>query len=200
MLLLAFVGAVKIKKAPLIDAQITTALAPSGTSIPENMVLIPAGTFQMGSSKGESRERPVHTVFVDAFYMDTYEVTNAEYVDFLNTKGKHAADGTAQFYPTAMSESLPDGVGHSQIQYIDGSYSAKPGYENHPVGGVTRSGAMAYAAWVGKRLPTEVEWEKAAQDGLVGMAYPWGDTIEDGKANYLQGFRCVRSISPAGQD
>ena len=68
----------------------------------------------------------------------------------------------------------PDRVGNRQIQYIDGSYSAKPGYENHPVSGVTRSGAMAYAAWVGKRLPTEVEWEKAARDGLVGMAYPWG--------------------------
>ena len=200
VLLLALVGAVKIKKAPLIDAQITTASASSGTSIPENMVLIPAGTFQRGSSNGKAAEDPIQTVYVDAFYMDRYEVTNREYADFLNTKGNHASGGTAQFYPTDMSASPPDRVGNRQIQYIDGSYSAKPGYENHPVSGVTRSGAMAYAAWVGKRLPTEVEWEKAARDGLVGMAYPWGDTIEDGKANYLQGFRCVRSISPAGQD
>ena len=197
VLLLALVGAVKIKNPPRIASEITTGSTPSDASIPENMVLIPAGEFQMGSSNGAS---PVHTVYVDAFYMDQYEVTNAEYADFLNANGKHVSDSTAHSYSTDMYAEHSAPVGSKQIAYIDDRYSVSPGYENHPVSGVTWYGAMAYAAWVGKRLPTEAEWEKAARGGLAGMTYPWGDTIDNSKANYNQNIHenIVGMTTPVG--
>lgn len=64
------------------------------------------------------------------------------------------------------------------------STQVKGGYENHPVTLVSWYGAMAYAAWKGKRLPTEAEWEKAARGGLAGLTYPWGNTIDSNRANY----------------
>ena len=72
----------------------------------------------------------------------------------------------------------------SRIEFVSGKYRAKTGYENHPVTYVSWYGAMAYAAWKGKRLPTEAEWEKAARGGLAGLKYPWGNTIDSTKANY----------------
>ena len=140
----------------------------------EGMVLIPAGEFQMGSNEN-SVEKPVHSVYVDAFYMDKYEVTNAEYAEFLNAKSKHA-DGGITWY--RIGQDL------SRIEYVSGKYRAKTGYANHPVTYVSWYGAMAYAAWKGKRLPTEAEWEKAARGNLAGLKYPWGNTIDSSKANY----------------
>ena len=145
---------------------------PSST---EGMVLIPAGEFQMGSNSGESNEKPIHSVYIDAFYMDEYEVTNAEYAAFLNAKGKHTESGKTWLYI---------GGARARIEYVAGVYRAKAGYENHPVTGVSWYGAMAYAAWAGKRLPTEAEWEKAARGNLSGLTYPWGNTIDRNKANY----------------
>lgn len=140
----------------------------------ENMELIPAGEFRMGS-KAHDREKPVHSVYVDAFYMDKYEVTNAEYAEFLNAKGKHADAGQTWL-----------NVGHqsARIEYVNRVYRAKEGYAKHPVTMVSWYGAMAYAAWKGKRLPTEAEWEKAARGGLAGLTYPWGDGIDATRANY----------------
>ena len=141
----------------------------------ENMELIPAGEFRMGSNSGGSHEKPVHSVYVDAFYMDKYEVTNAEYAEFLNAKGKHADAGQTWL-----------NIGHqdARIEYVNRVYRAKGGYENHPVTMVSWYGTMAYAEWVGKRLPTEAEWEKAARGGLAGLDYPWGNGIDATKANY----------------
>ena len=141
----------------------------------QNMELIPAGEFRMGSNGGEDNEKPVHSVYIDAFYMDKYEVTNAEYAEFLNAKGKHTEAGQTWL-----------NVGHqdARIEYVNRVYRAKGGYENHPVTMVSWYGAMAYAAWKGKRLPTEAEWEKAARGGLAGLTYPWGNSIDSTKANY----------------
>ena len=129
----------------------------------------------MGSNSGEAREKPVHSVYVDAFYMDKYEVTNAEYAEFLNAKGKHTDAGQTWL-----------AVGHqnARIEYVNRAYRAKTGYEKHPVVMVSWYGAMAYAAWKGKRLPTEAEWEKAARGNLAGLTYPWGNGIDATKANY----------------
>ena len=141
----------------------------------QGMVLIEAGEFRMGSNSGGSNEKPVHSVYVDAFYMDKYEVTNAEYAAFLNAKGKHAEAGK-EWYLLGYSP--------SRIEYVSRKYQVKGGYENHPVTMVSWYGAMAYAAWKGKRLPTEAEWEKAARGGLSGLKYPWGNTIDSNRANY----------------
>ncbi len=148
---------------------------PTTSVVPVNMALIPAGTFQMGSTTGDADESPVHTVSLDAFYMDTHEVTNAEYAAFLNAKGKHADAGK-----TWLNIADAD-IG---IALVDGVYCAKSGYANRPVVKVTWYGAMAYAAWAGKRLPSEAEWEYAARGGLAEQLYPWGDTIDATQANY----------------
>ena len=144
-------------------------------SAPEGMVLIPAGVFRMGSNSGSADEKPVHSVYVDAFYMDKYEVTSTEYAEFLNAMGKHT-EGSITWYRIGQ-----DG---SRIEYVSGKYRAKAEYANHPVFQVSWYGAMAYAAWKGKRLPTEAEWEKAARGNLSGLKYPWGNTMDVSKANY----------------
>ncbi len=155
-----------------------TPVPPVNPSAPAGMVLIPAGTFQMGSNS-EIDERPVHSVSLDAFYIDTHEVTNAEYAAFLNAKGRHADAGQIWF---------DIGDVHAHIELVDGMYSVTSGYANYPVVEVSWYGAMAYAAWAGKRLPTEAEWEYAASGGLAGKKYPWGNTINPNRANYAGHF------------
>ena len=132
------------------------------------MVLIPAGSFKMGSSDGYDPEKPVHTVYVDAFYMDKYEVANAQYRKFMQA------------------------TGHREPDYWDDSRFNQP---NQPVVGVNWNDAVAYARWAGKRLPTEAEWEYAARGGLEGRKYPWGDTIDSSKALYHQDSSTVKSVS-----
>ena len=135
---------------------------------PEGMVLIPAGTFQMGSTTGDVDEVPVHTVELDAFYIDQHEVTNAKYQTFVAATG----------HPP------PRGIGYTAVyELLKNDYEPwnDPGF-NHPdqpVTTVTWFDATAYCEWVGKRLPTEAEWEKAARGGLEGARYPWGDTEPD---------------------
>ena len=162
--------------------------------IRDDMVLIPAGEFEMGSNDAEADadEQPVHTVYVDAFYMDKYEVTNAQYADFLTAKGKHTEAGH-----TWLKIEYED----ARIERVEGVYRAKSGYENHPVVYVSWNGAMAYAAWAGKRLPTEAEWEKTARGGLAGQTYPWGNTRDSSKANYNKHIRDTTAVgkhSPNG--
>ncbi|MYB96168.1 TonB family protein [Candidatus Poribacteria bacterium] len=135
-----------------------------------DMVLIPAGEFQMGSDNGG--DEPVHTVYVGAFYMDKYEVTNAQYKAFVDANPEwrkeivHQKHGGSTYLNSWAGDNYPNGK------------------ENHPVTMVSWDAAMAYAKWVGKRLPTEAEWEKAARGGLTGKKYPWGNSIDASKANY----------------
>ena len=141
---------------------------------PEGMVLIPAGTFQMGSEDedAEADEQPVHTVHLDAFYMDKYEVTNAQFKAFVNANPQwQKGQIDARFY---SGDYLGDWDGNNYPS----------GKANHPVRYVSWYAAMAYAQWVGKRLPSEAEWEYAARGGLAGKKYPWGDTITRADANY----------------
>ena len=135
---------------------------------PEGMVLIPAGEFQMGSNDGESDERPVHTVYLDAFYMDKYAVTNAQYKQFIDAKPEWQKD--------QVNLALP----FKNYLYRWNGNDYPDGKANHPVVDVSWYAAMAYADWVEKRLPTEAEWEYAARGGLVGKQYPWGDAAPDG--------------------
>ena len=148
-----------------------------------DMVLIPAGAFQMGSNRGASNERPVHTVYVDAFYMDKYEVTNAEYKKFV--------DANPQWQKGRIEGRFHNGY---YLRLWNGN-NYPVGKGDHPVVYVSWYAAMAYAKWAGKRLPTEAEWEKAARGGLAGKRYPWGDTIDATKVNYLQN---VGGTTPVG--
>ena len=149
--------------------------------VPEGMVLIPAGEFQMGSDNpdGELDEKPVHTVYVDAFYMDKYQVTYAQYKKFVDAN------------PKWQKGSWWKSEGGIEKRFHDGDYlkdwdgnNYPEGKDNHPVTYVSWYAAMAYAKWAGKRLPTEAEWEKAARGGLEGLEYPWGDTINPSNASY----------------
>lgn len=149
---------------------------PSAGDVPDGMVLIPAGEFEMGSHTEKSNERPVHTVYLDAFYMDIYEVTNAQYKVFV--------DANPQWQKDNIPEEYHDGV---YLRLWDGN-TYPEGKANHPVIYVSWYAAMAYAEWAGKRLPTEAEWEKAARGGLVGKPYPSGDTIDATRANDARHF------------
>jgi len=144
----------------------------------EEMVLIPAGEFLMGSgAKGDYS--PAHKVYVDAFYIDQYEVSNAQYSRFCAETGHR----------------LPFFWGMADFR-------CGPDYPNHPVVGVSWRDAVAFAEWCGKRLPTEAEWEYAARGGLVGKAYPNGDELQPADGNYrvsdLGGPVAVGSYAPNG--
>lgn len=125
------------------------------------MTTIPAGEFIMGSQKGD--ESPPHSVSVDAFEIDIYEVTNAEFAQFVE----------ATSYQTDAEKSNDPGPWRA--------YFAE-GKENYPVVKVSWNDAQAYCEWAGKRLPAEAEWEKAAR-GTDQLTYPWGDEWDASKVN-----------------
>lgn len=133
-----------------------------------NMVMIPAGCFDMGDafSEGGSDELPVHTVCITSdYYVDVHEVTNAEYAACVS-----AGACSAPANSTSMSRSF---------------YYGEPDYDDFPVILVDWYQATEYCTWGGKRLLTEAEWEYAARGGLSGKRYLWGDTITGADANYL---------------
>jgi formylglycine-generating enzyme required for sulfatase activity len=131
----------------------TASLASTSYPTPP-MTLIPAGNFQMGREGGNADESPIHTVFLDAFYIDQYEVTNRMYL-FCEQSGI--------CLPPAETASIP-------ADYYGGT-----DHLDYPVINVSWEMARTYCQWRGVRLPTEAEWEKAARGGLTGMLYPWGD-------------------------
>ena len=153
---------------------VTEPEVPQQPSPPEGMVLIPAGEFLMGSNDADSDndEQPVRTVYVDAFYMDETEVTNAEFKEFLIENPRWQKDRIEARFR-----------GGNYLHHWNGN-NYPSGKGNHPVAFVNWYAAMAYAEWAGKRLPTEAEWERAARGGLVGKKYPNGDTITARDANY----------------
>jgi eukaryotic-like serine/threonine-protein kinase len=141
------------------------------------MVYVPAGEFLMGSENADADddEAPEHTVYLDAYWLYKHEVTNAQYADFLNEESNQTEGGVTWL----------DGDDEDvRIQQTGGAWVPGEGYGHHPVVEVSWYGAQAYCEWAGGTLPTEAEWEKAAQ-GPDGRTYPWGSEAVSGKrANY----------------
>ena len=124
-----------------------------------DMVMIPAGEFTMGTpdgSDGFPDEHPERRVFLSGYWIDRFEVTNHAYAVFVQATG-HRAPANSNAALTLWRDSRP-----------------LPGIEDHPVVNVSWEDAAAYCRWMGKRLPTEAEWEKAAR-GTDGRRYPWGN-------------------------
>jgi formylglycine-generating enzyme required for sulfatase activity len=156
-----------------------------------DMVYVPEGEFLMGSNTDSAEERPAHTVYLDAFWIDRTEVTYAQFVHYLNRLGGH--EGQCSGYDC---NEIKDGDKNSHMLYQDGQYVVEAGYEDYPMSEVTWYGAQAYCEWAGKRLPTEAEWEKAAR-GIDGRRYPWGNSQPNcAKVNFRT---CVRSTITVGR-
>lgn len=187
----------------------------SSMPAPKNMSWVPGGTFWMGSEDFYPEERPVHQVTVDGFWIDTHQVTVAEFRRFVKATGHlttaetvpDPADypdadpallvpGSLVFTPPDHPVSLDDyrqwwsWAPGADWRHPEGPGSNVGGREHHPVTHVSYFDASAYATWVGKELPTEAEWEFAARGGLDRKTYVWGDEYTPGgrqQANTWQG-------------
>jgi sulfatase modifying factor 1 len=138
------------------------------TPVEPNLVLIPAGWFSMGSLVGQENERPVHRVGIDAFYLATCQVTNAEYTRFLCATGIKAP-----------------------LLWNDPNFN----HAEQPVVAVSWFEAVKYCEWLSGmtgrkyRLPTEAEWERGARGGVEGKLFPWGDDSPESLPNYSERWK-----------
>lgn len=140
-----------------------TASLPPSVNYKGEMVLVPAGEFTMGSDTGGDESKPAHKVTLPAYYIDKYEVTNAQYKEFC----------------TATNRTPPP-----DPFWEKGYFENRP---SAPVLGVSFDDAKAFAEWAGKRLPSEQEWEKAASWNDATQSkfeFPWGNKFENGKASF----------------
>jgi len=139
------------------------------------LLYVPAGEFTMGSDDGDSNEKPIHKVTLDAFWIDKTEVTNAMYALCVNVDQCNP--------PTATGS------------YSQGEYFGNPEFDNYPVIFVLWNDANDYCAWADRRLPTEAEWEKAAR-GENAYTYPWGNVAP--KNNLLNYDNVVGDTTEVG--
>jgi formylglycine-generating enzyme len=160
-------------------------------------VYVPAGAFKMGDAAGDGldRERPVHEVELDAFYIAQFEITNREWKRFRDDPGYD----DAKFWPNGHV------VPRDQIPYWtqpNNHGGGTPGSDDYPALGVNWDAATAYCAWLSARtgrryrLPTEAEWEKAAR-GTDQRRYPWGQAIDRTYANFV-GAQTFDTVQPVG--
>jgi formylglycine-generating enzyme required for sulfatase activity len=203
---------------------------------PKGMVWIRGGEFSMGAddprgcpcggSDAMPDARPIHRVYVDEFWMDATEVTNAQFAEFVKTTGyvtiaektptkeefpdappENLVAGSTVFTPTREPVPLDTHFRWWRYQpganwrHPDGPKSDLKGRDDYPVVHVAYPDAEAYANWAGKRLPTEAEWEFAARGGLSGKLYPWGDELKPGgkqMANIYNGKFPVKDTAEDG--
>ncbi len=184
------------------------------SSCPEGMVLIPGGTFKIGSDDpGFVEERSAEDVKISSFCIDKYEITNAKFAEFVKATGYVTVAErplSKEQFPDLPDEQRQPGSlvfkppeeGAKQVAYLSWWYwvpganwqhpfgpdSDIKGKENYPVVHIAYEDAIAYAKWAGKSLPTEAQWEYAARGGLDGKIYAWGDQYSEKKANTWQGI------------
>ncbi len=157
--------------------------------IMSEMITVDGGCYYRGSNTGCRDETPRHRVELESFSIDIHPVTNEQFVRFLEAIGE---EKDAQNHDIIR---LRD----SRIKKSAGRFSIEPGYNKHPVVGVTWYGAVGYCQWVGKRLPTEAEWEIACCGGLENPMYPTGESIEKTQANFFSSdTTTVMSYPPNG--
>jgi formylglycine-generating enzyme required for sulfatase activity len=143
-----------------VDTSAFDVLAPAeapAPEIPAGMALVPAGYFEMGTSSGRAYEGPAHPVFLNAFYMDLYEVTNAQYRECVQARSCTQAGAPNSATRTGYRDDLA--------------------YNDYPIIRVTWDQANAYCQWADKHLPTEAQWEYAAS-GPDHLNWPWGGTFQ----------------------
>ena len=173
-----------------------------GSSV-QDMLLIPGGRFIMGSDSHYPEERPAHPVAVSRFWIDTHQVSNGDFAKFVAATGYLTfaeREPDKENYPGAPPELLlpgsmvfdPPGAASATAntwwRYVAGAHWRQPegpgstiaGREDLPVVHVTADDAAAYAAWAGKSLPTEAQWEFAARGGLNSATYAWGEEFAPG--------------------
>ena len=158
------------------------------------MVYVPEGEFLMGSVEEDDPDvsddkKPQHPVYLDTFWIDRTEVTNAMFAQFLNEESNQSEGGADWLDARDEDERLVQSG--SEWQPVSG-------YGEHPVVDVTWYGAQAYCRWAGRRLPSEAEWEKAAR-GTDGRTYPWGEGIDCTRANFYKNYEsgsCVGDTKP----
>jgi formylglycine-generating enzyme required for sulfatase activity len=154
-----------------------------------DMVLIEGGNFFLGCNEGNRDEMPHHQVTLSSFAIDIHPVTNEQFVRFLEVMGGEKDSNHNDIIR----------LRESRIKRSAGKISIESGYGKHPVVGVTWYGAVAYAKWIGKRLPTEAEWEIAMCGGNDNTLYPTGEEIEKSQANFFSSdTTAVMSYAPNG--
>lgn len=202
---------------------------------PEGMVWIPGGTFSMGTAKSNESlcnvrgithdASGIHQVYVDGFWMDEHEVTNAQFAAFVKATGYVTVaeqTPTLEEFPDAPPEMLragsivftPPKGKYDLSNYLQwwryvfgadwkhplGPSSSIKGKDNYPVLHIAWEDAAAYAAWAGKRLPTEAEWEFASRGGSSGRTYEWGNEFTPGNQYMANTFQGTFPVSDTAAD